>query len=80
MISSDTAKRLGTWQVDIEKLLMTSWSPFNVFNVKLLCRLLQEFVEKHESGLQVVYALSGWLKKDPPSYHIRLVSGSKLPG
>ncbi|KGN55056.1 uncharacterized protein LOC101202933 [Cucumis sativus] len=42
-------------------------------------RLLQEFVEKHESGLQVVYALSGWLKKDPPSYHIRLVSGSKLP-
>lgn len=42
-------------------------------------RLLQEFVEKHESGLQVVYALSGWLKNDPPSYHIRLVSGSKLP-
>ncbi|KAG6607924.1 hypothetical protein SDJN03_01266, partial [Cucurbita argyrosperma subsp. sororia] len=42
-------------------------------------RLLQEFVEKHESGLQVVYALSGWLKNDPPSYHIRLVSDSKLP-
>ncbi|XP_038898665.1 uncharacterized protein LOC120086200 [Benincasa hispida] len=42
-------------------------------------RLLQEFVEKHESGLQVVYALSGWLKNDPPSYHIKLVSGSKLP-
>ncbi|XP_057992671.1 uncharacterized protein LOC110670296 isoform X1 [Hevea brasiliensis] len=41
-------------------------------------RLLQEFVEKHRSGLEVVYTLSGWLKNNPPSYHIRLVSGPKL--
>lgn len=41
-------------------------------------RLLEEFVEKHGNGLEVVYALSGWLKSDPPSYHIRLVTGSKL--
>ncbi|KAJ0101027.1 hypothetical protein Patl1_04900 [Pistacia atlantica] len=41
-------------------------------------RLLEEFVEKHGSGLEVVYALSGWLKSSPPSYNIRLVSGPKL--
>nr|KYP51331.1 DNA polymerase delta subunit 3 [Cajanus cajan] len=41
-------------------------------------RLLQEFVEKHEGGLEVVYALSGWLKSNHPSYHVRLVTGPKL--
>ncbi|XP_043699151.1 uncharacterized protein LOC122649952 isoform X2 [Telopea speciosissima] len=41
-------------------------------------RLLLEFVEKHGSGMEVVYTLSGWLKNDPPVYHIRLVSGLKL--
>ncbi|XP_012074562.1 uncharacterized protein LOC105636001 isoform X2 [Jatropha curcas] len=41
-------------------------------------RLLQEFVEQHKSGLEVVYTLSGWLKNDPQGYHIRLVSGTKL--
>ncbi|TQE03140.1 hypothetical protein C1H46_011311 [Malus baccata] len=41
-------------------------------------RLLQEFVEKHENGFEVVYVLAGWLKSDPSSYHIRLVSGPKL--
>ncbi|XP_015578067.2 uncharacterized protein LOC8288260 isoform X1 [Ricinus communis] len=41
-------------------------------------RLLQEFAEKHKSGLEVVYALSGWLKNNPQSYHIRLVSRPKL--
>lgn len=41
-------------------------------------RLLHEFVEKHGGGLEVVYTLSGWLKNDPPVYHIRLVSEPKL--
>lgn len=41
-------------------------------------RLLQEFVEKHEDGLEVVYALSGWLKSSIPSYHVRLVTGTML--
>ncbi|KAK9268517.1 hypothetical protein L1049_000270 [Liquidambar formosana] len=41
-------------------------------------RLLQEFVGKHGSGMEVVYTLSGWLKNNPPIYHIRLVSGPKL--
>ncbi|KAL2980810.1 hypothetical protein AAZX31_13G250600 [Glycine max] len=41
-------------------------------------RLLQEFVQKHEGGLEVVYALSGWLKSNHPSYHVRLVTGPKL--
>ncbi|KAH9779160.1 DNA polymerase delta subunit 3 [Citrus sinensis] len=40
--------------------------------------LLQEFVEKHGNGLEVVYTLSGWLKSSPPSYNIRLVSEPKL--
>ncbi|XP_044505545.1 uncharacterized protein LOC123225549 [Mangifera indica] len=43
-------------------------------------RLLEEFVEKHGSGLEVVYALCGWLKSSPPSYKIKLVSGPKLAG
>ncbi|KAM1057717.1 hypothetical protein COP1_031045 [Malus domestica] len=41
-------------------------------------RLLQEFVEKHGNGFEVVHVLAGWLKSDPSSYHIRLVSGPKL--
>ncbi|KAG8502409.1 hypothetical protein CXB51_000445 [Gossypium anomalum] len=41
-------------------------------------RLLAEFVEKHESGLEVVYSLSGWLKNSPSNYHIQLVSRHKL--
>lgn len=45
-----------------------------------LCRLLQEFVEKHDNGFEVVYTLSGWLKGNPTNYHIKLVSGLKLPG
>ncbi|KAK1404899.1 DNA polymerase delta subunit 3 [Heracleum sosnowskyi] len=41
-------------------------------------RLLQEFVEKKGSNLEVVYTLSGWLKNDPSVYHIRLASRTKL--
>ncbi|KAL8131850.1 uncharacterized protein LOC141711738 isoform X2 [Apium graveolens] len=41
-------------------------------------RLLQEFVEKKGSNLEVVYTLSGWLKNDPSVYHIRLASRNKL--
>ncbi|KAE8695902.1 Asparagine-linked glycosylation 3 [Hibiscus syriacus] len=39
----------------------------------------REFVEKHGSGLEVVYSLSGWLKNSPSNYHIQLVTGPKLP-
>ncbi|XWS10873.1 hypothetical protein CRYUN_Cryun38cG0035400 [Craigia yunnanensis] len=41
-------------------------------------RLLAEFVEKHGSGLEVLYSLSGWLKNSPSNYHIQLVTGPKL--
>ncbi|XP_027172361.1 DNA polymerase delta subunit 3 isoform X2 [Coffea eugenioides] len=41
-------------------------------------RLLQDFVEKRGTGVEVVYTLSGWLKTDPSVYHIRLVSKPKL--
>ncbi|KAK8643725.1 hypothetical protein V6N13_013007 [Hibiscus sabdariffa] len=41
-------------------------------------RLLAEFVEKHGSGLEVVYSLSGWLKNSPSNYHIQLVTEPKL--
>ncbi|XP_050371088.1 uncharacterized protein LOC126789071 isoform X2 [Argentina anserina] len=41
-------------------------------------RLLQEFVESHGNGLEVVYTLSGQLKNNPVSYHVRLVSGPQL--
>lgn len=41
-------------------------------------RLLQEFVEKNGSQLEVLYSLSGWLKNNPSVYHIKLVLSSKL--
>ncbi|XP_039126584.1 uncharacterized protein LOC120262515 [Dioscorea cayenensis subsp. rotundata] len=41
-------------------------------------RLLQEFVDTHGSELEVIYALSGWLKDNPQTYHIKLASGLKL--
>ncbi|XP_015089198.1 nucleolar protein dao-5 [Solanum pennellii] len=41
-------------------------------------RLLQEFVEKHGNGVEVVYSLSGWLKDSPSTYHIRLVTSANL--
>ncbi|XP_076896415.1 uncharacterized protein LOC143549401 [Bidens hawaiensis] len=41
-------------------------------------RLLQEFVEKNGSQLEVIYSLSGWLKNNPEAYHVKLVLGSKL--
>ncbi|CAN0891101.1 DNA polymerase delta subunit 3 [Linum grandiflorum] len=41
-------------------------------------RLLQDFVDKHRSSLNVVYTVSGWLNENPPSYKVRLVSGLKL--
>ncbi|XAR56446.1 hypothetical protein NMG60_11036937 [Bertholletia excelsa] len=41
-------------------------------------RVLQEFVEKHGNELEVVYALSGWLKNNPSIYHVKLVTGNKL--
>ncbi|KAK3424511.1 hypothetical protein EUGRSUZ_F01259, partial [Eucalyptus grandis] len=40
--------------------------------------LLQEFVERHGDGLEVVYSLSEWLNDNPLCYHIKLVSGPKL--
>ncbi|XP_039014089.1 uncharacterized protein LOC120143972 [Hibiscus syriacus] len=36
------------------------------------------FVEKHGSGLEVVYSLSGWLKNSLSNYHIQLVTQPKL--
>ncbi|KAI3509754.1 hypothetical protein L1887_25276 [Cichorium endivia] len=41
-------------------------------------KLLQEFVEKNGSQLEVLYSLSGFLKKNPSVYHIKLVLSSKL--
>ncbi|KAL3849306.1 hypothetical protein ACJIZ3_011188 [Penstemon smallii] len=40
--------------------------------------LLEEFVGKYGNGLEVIYSLSGWLKNNPSTYHIRLVSKQKL--
>ncbi|KZV29710.1 DNA-directed DNA polymerase [Dorcoceras hygrometricum] len=41
-------------------------------------RLLQDFVDKHGSELEVVFSLSGWLKDKPYTYHIKLVSKHNL--
>lgn len=43
-------------------------------------RLLEEFVEKYGDGLAVIYSLSGWLKNNPTTYHIRLVPKDMLSG
>jgi len=45
-----------------------------------MSRLLQEFVNKHGTGLQVIYSVSGWLKNNPQSYCVKLISGPKLEG
>ncbi|GMH24904.1 hypothetical protein Nepgr_026747 [Nepenthes gracilis] len=41
-------------------------------------KLLEEFVGKHGKGLEVVYSMTGWLKRNPPTYHARLVPAAKL--
>jgi len=41
-------------------------------------RLLQDFVKKHGSNLEVIYTVSGWAKDNPQAYHIRLVRDSRL--
>lgn len=41
-------------------------------------KLLEELVIKHGDGLEVVYTVTGWLKNDSPTYHVRLVPRSKL--
>ncbi|KAK3159796.1 hypothetical protein QOZ80_1BG0051200 [Eleusine coracana subsp. coracana] len=41
-------------------------------------RLLQEFVNKHGTDLQVIYSVSGWLKNNPQNYCVKLTSGPKL--
>ncbi|KAG9151596.1 hypothetical protein Leryth_024069 [Lithospermum erythrorhizon] len=43
-------------------------------------RLLQDYVEKHGTGLAVLYSISGFVKNNPSSYHVRLVSKPKLEG
>ncbi|RZC67812.1 hypothetical protein C5167_011492 [Papaver somniferum] len=44
----------------------------------VIFRLLQEFAVKHGNEMEVIYTLSGWLKKNPTVYRIRLVSAPKL--
>lgn len=41
-------------------------------------RLLQEFVERHGDGLEIIYAISGWLKVEPGCYSVQLVPKAKL--
>ncbi|KAL1537687.1 hypothetical protein AAHA92_30174 [Salvia divinorum] len=41
-------------------------------------RLLEGFVEKHGDGIAVIYSLSGRLKNNPTTYHIRLVPSHML--
>ncbi|XP_050220139.1 uncharacterized protein LOC126670449 [Mercurialis annua] len=41
-------------------------------------RLLQQFAEEHKNGVEVVYAVSGWVKNNPQTYHITLVSAHRL--
>ncbi|GJN38042.1 hypothetical protein PR202_gb27050 [Eleusine coracana subsp. coracana] len=41
-------------------------------------RLLQEFVNKHGTDLQVIYSVSGWLKNNPQNYCVKLTSGPNL--
>ncbi|KAK8914214.1 hypothetical protein KSP39_PZI024420 [Platanthera zijinensis] len=41
-------------------------------------RLLQEFIDKHDDKVEVLYSLSGWLKNNSEKYSIRLASGQKL--
>ncbi|EPS62362.1 hypothetical protein M569_12427, partial [Genlisea aurea] len=41
-------------------------------------RVLEQFVAKYGSELEVIYSLSGWLKNNPSTYHVLLVPENKL--
>ena len=51
----------------------------NVF-FNAVCRFLQNFVEKHGTGIEVLYTLAGWMKNDPSLYRVRLASKPTLAG
>ena len=85
-MSSNDAKRYRVFRFYILMICRFEISPFlakvSFFVVcrLVICRLLQDFVEKRGTGVEVVYTLSGWFKTDPSVYHIRLVSKPKLTG
>nr|GMD90249.1 nucleolin 1 isoform X2 [Ipomoea batatas] len=82
MAATDTLSILDEIQAIVsDKLQVVSykWLSRNfLVSSNVAKRLLQEFVEKHGNGLEVVYSLSGWLKNTPSTYHIRIVSSPKL--
>ena len=43
-------------------------------------QVLQAFVDKNGTNLQVIYSVSGWLKNNPQNYCVKLTSGPKLEG
>lgn len=46
-----------------------------------LCgRLLQNIADKNTTGVQVVYAVSGWTDLQQRNYSVQLVSKAKLEG
>nr|GMD87555.1 DNA polymerase delta subunit 3 isoform X1 [Ipomoea batatas] len=82
MAATDTLSILDEIQAIVSDKLQVNtykWLSRNfLVSSNVAKRLLQEFVEKHGNGLEVVYSLSGWLKNTPSTYHIRIVSSPKL--
>ncbi|XP_021769781.1 uncharacterized protein LOC110734031 isoform X1 [Chenopodium quinoa] len=71
--------RARFWADYNDKMVSYKWLSRNfLVSSNVAKKLLQEFVEKTKDDLEVVYTVAGWLKKAPPTYHIRLVPQPKL--
>ncbi|ERM97647.1 uncharacterized protein LOC18425624 isoform X2 [Amborella trichopoda] len=77
--SSEILNEIQTLISDRLQVVSYKWLSRN-FSVSsnIAKRLLQEFVDCHGDGLEVIYALSGWSTSKHPYYSIRLVSRFNL--
>ncbi|CAM8957686.1 unnamed protein product [Rhodiola kirilowii] len=77
--SLDLLEEIQTLVCDRLQVVSYKWLSRNyLLSSSVAKRLLQEYVDKYGQGFKVVYALSGWLKSDPPTYRILLASGINL--
>jgi DNA polymerase delta subunit 3 len=83
MADSDSAaqiiNQLNALVFDHSQVVSYKWLSRN-FSVSsnIAKRLLQEFVERHGDGLEIIYAISGWSKVEPGCYSVQLVPKAKL--
>ncbi|XP_020587716.1 LOW QUALITY PROTEIN: DNA polymerase delta subunit 3 [Phalaenopsis equestris] len=82
MLAVDALEILGQIEVlVIDKLQVVSykWLSRNFsISSNQAKKLLQEFVDKHDTKVEVLYSLAGWSKSNHETYCVKLASGQKL--